>query len=316
MNYIDIVLLLIMGICIWNNYQRGFIVSSLHIIAWIGSLLISFLFYELLNKLLLKVFLSLNYWAPPLSFMLILIFSRWGLDTLADRLLDNITQKKHDHIINKIAGIVPGIINGLIWAALLATFFMLMPLTQVSEKTRDSKLSEGLVTKVSWLESKVSPIFAEALNRTVRKTTLKEEGKSVKLPFIVKHPITRPELEKEMLAMVNRERKKVGLGLLKADPEIAVVARKHSADMFLRGYFSHYTPENVDPFGRMRKDKIRFLTAGENLALAQTLQIAHKELMESPGHRANILNPNFGRLGIGILDGGIYGLMITQNFRN
>lgn len=38
--------------------------------------------------------------------------------------------------------------------------------------------------------------------------------------------------------------------------------------------------------------------------------------MESPGHRANILNPEFGRLGIGILDGGIYGLMITQNFRN
>jgi uncharacterized protein YkwD len=316
MNYIDIILLLIMGICIWSNYQRGFIISSLHLIAWIGSLVISFLAYELLNTVLLKIFPRLNFWAPPLSFILILIFSRWGLDTLADRLLDNIPHKTHDHAANKIAGFIPGIVNGLIWAALLATFFMLMPLTRVSEKTRESKLSEGLVTKVSWLESKVSPIFAEALNRTVRKTTLKEEGKTVKLPFIVKHPTIRPELEAEMLILVNKERKKMDLGLLKADPEIAVTARKHSVDMFLRGYFSHYTPEGVDPFGRMRKDKIRFFTAGENLALAQTLQIAHKELMESPGHRANILNPAFGRLGIGILDGGIYGLMITQNFRN
>ena len=193
---------------------------------------------------------------------------------------------------------------------------MLVPLTKLSQLTRDSSLAEGLVTKVSWLESKLSPIFAEALNNTVRKTTLKEEEKSVKLPFIVKHPTTRPELETEMLALVNRERKKMGLGLLKADPQMAIVARKHSVDMFLRGYFSHYTPEGVDPFGRMRKEKVRFFTAGENLALAQTIQIAHKELMNSPGHRANILNPAFGRLGIGVLDGGIYGLMITQNFRN
>lgn len=316
MNYIDIMLLLIMGICIWSNYQRGFIISSLHLMAWIGSLGISFLAYELLNTLLLKVFPSLNFWAPPLSFILILIFSRWGLDNLADKVLDNIPQKTHHHITNKIVGIVPGIINGLIWAALLATFFLLTPLTRVSKETRDSSLSEGLITKVSWLESKLSPIFSEALNRTVRKSTLEEKDGTVKLPFIVSRPTTRPDLEAEMLVLVNQERKKMGLRLLEADPEITVTARKHSGDMLLRGYFSHYTPEGVDPFGRMRKDKIRFFTAGENLALAQTLQIAHKELMESPGHRANILNPVFGRLGIGILDGGIYGLMITQNFRN
>ncbi len=316
MNYIDIILLLIMAFCIWLNYRRGFIISSLHLIAWIGSLVISFLVYELLNTLLLKVFPLLNFWAPPLSFMLILVFSRWGLDSLADRVLDNIPPKTHHHLINKITGIIPGIANGLIWAALLATFFMLAPLTKFSQQTRDSKLGEDLVTKVSWLESKLSPIFSEALNRTVRKTTLEEKNGTVKLPYIVTHPSPRPDLEAEMLVLVNTERNKMGLGLLKADPEVTVTARKHSADMFLRGYFSHYTPEGIDPFGRMRKDKIRFFTAGENLALAQTLQMAHKELMESPGHRANILNPAFGRLGIGILDGGIYGLMITQNFRN
>jgi uncharacterized protein YkwD len=315
-NYIDIILLLIMGICVWSNYQRGFIMSSLHLIAWIGSLVISFLLYELLNIILLTIFPSLNFWAPPLSFMLILVFSRWGLDTLADRLLDNIPQQNHDHITNKIAGIAPGVVNGFIYAALLATFFMLAPLTKLSQLTRDSKLGEDLVTKVSWLESKLSPIFSETLNRTVRKTTLEEKDGVVKLPFIVTYPHARPELEAQMLVLVNQERKKMGLRLLEADPEIAITARKHSADMFLRGYFSHYTPEKVDPFERMRKDKIRFFTAGENLALAQSLQIAHKELMESAGHRANILNPVFGRLGIGILDGGIYGLMITQNFRN
>jgi uncharacterized protein YkwD len=66
----------------------------------------------------------------------------------------------------------------------------------------------------------------------------------------------------------------------------------------------------------MRKAKVRFLAAGENLALGQTLQICHRGLMNSPGHRANILKAAFGRVGIGILDGGFNGLMITQNFRN
>jgi uncharacterized protein YkwD len=119
-----------------------------------------------------------------------------------------------------------------------------------------------------------------------------------------------------MLQLVNEERAKEGLKALKADPEIQVVARRHSADMFARGYFSHVTPEGKDPFDRMRAGGVKFLAAGENLALAQTLSIAHTGLMNSPGHRANILHNSFGRLGIGVLDAGIRGLMITQNFRN
>jgi uncharacterized protein YkwD len=103
---------------------------------------------------------------------------------------------------------------------------------------------------------------------------------------------------------------------VKADPDLTLVARAHSTDMFARGYFSHYTPEKKDPFDRMKKAGIRFQTAGENLALGRTLKICHQGLMNSPGHKANILNPAFGRLGIGIMDGGIYGLMISQEFRN
>ena len=84
-------------------------------------------------------------------------------------------------------------------------------------------------------------------------------------------------------------------------------------DMFARGYFAHDTPEGRDPFDRIRAGGVRFLTAGENLALARSVQIAHTGLMNSPGHRANILRPEFGRVGIGIMDGGMRGLMVTQN---
>jgi len=318
MNYINALLLIIVAVSVWVGVARGFIISTLALITWMGSLLIGILAYAPLSSLILKVWPSAGVWSAPLSFIITVVLARLVLDTLAAKVLENVPARVHISIANRILGVLPGTVNGLIWAALLAAFLLLMPVTnQVSKQTREGKLAGKLIEQVSWVQEKLSPVFGDALNYAVPKNTVEVSANNpIKLPFTVKHPKDRPDLEAQMLQLVNRERIKHGLKALKADPEIALVARKHSADMFARGYFSHFTPEGTDPFQRMHKDHIHFLTAGENLALAQTLTIAHNGLMNSPGHRANILNPTFGRLGISILDGGIYGLMITQNFRN
>jgi uncharacterized protein YkwD len=86
--------------------------------------------------------------------------------------------------------------------------------------------------------------------------------------------------------------------------------------MFARGYFAHISPEGTTPADRVKAANIRFLITGENLALGPTLKICHTGLMNSPGHRANILHKSYGRVGIGIMDGGLRGLMITQEFKN
>ena len=64
----------------------------------------------------------------------------------------------------------------------------------------------------------------------------------------------------------------------------------------------------------MEKAGIKFGAAGENIAYASTLELAHNGLMRSPGHRANILSDDFKRIGIGVMDGGIYGKMFGQDF--
>ncbi|PJJ79028.1 CvpA family protein [Mucilaginibacter auburnensis] len=312
MNYIDFILILVIGLSVWFDIKRGFIVSSLYLLSWLSSLAAGFFLYAPFGSLLSP----LGFWAHPFAFIIVIIIARFLFDNIITRILNNISDRVEAHPVNKTGGIITGIINGLIWAALLATFFLLAPLTKISRDTRDARFTESLISKVSWLEKKLSPIFGEALNRSLNKTTVEDEHGSVTLPFIVKHPTVRRDLEAEMLKLVNKERAANGLKPVEADEELTKVARKHSLDMFLRGYFSHYTPERKNPFDRMKADKIVFLTAGENLALSQTLDMAHSGLMKSPGHKANILNPTFGRLGIGILDGGIYGLMITQNFRN
>jgi uncharacterized protein YkwD len=186
----------------------------------------------------------------------------------------------------------------------------------VSDTTRESKLANRFMQPANWLEDRLAPIFSEPLRNTVAKPAVHNGAESVKLPYKVARANVRKDLEAKMLDLVNEERQKAGLKPVAADPEMAVVARAHSRDMFAKGFFAHVNLDGKDPFERMRAGGVRFRTAGENLALARTLQQAHNGLMNSPGHRANILQPRFGRLGIGILDGGIYGLMVTQNFRN
>jgi uncharacterized protein YkwD len=118
----------------------------------------------------------------------------------------------------------------------------------------------------------------------------------------------------QLFELVNKERTSRGLKALFWDPIIEKVAVLNSYDMFRRSYFSHYNPDGKSPFDRMTEGGVQYMTAGENLAYAPTVEIAHKGLMNSPGHRANILRPEFGRIGIGVVDGGIYGKMFTQNF--
>jgi|SRR5690554_818200 uncharacterized YkwD family protein len=116
--------------------------------------------------------------------------------------------------------------------------------------------------------------------------------------------------EQRMVNLVNSERQKAGLAPLKVDLDLSRVARIKSQDMRDNNYFSHTSPTYGSPFDMMRSFGISYRTAGENIALHGSVESAHNGLMNSDGHRANILSPNFTHIGIGIVDGRYY----TQMF--
>ena len=120
--------------------------------------------------------------------------------------------------------------------------------------------------------------------------------------------------EQQMLNLVNQERAKAGLQPLQADLELTRLARLKSQDMINKGYFSHNSPTYGSPFDMIKANGITYRTAGENIAGNQSVQAAHTALMNSSGHRANILNANYTHIGIGIVEGGPYGMMFTQMF--
>jgi len=120
--------------------------------------------------------------------------------------------------------------------------------------------------------------------------------------------------EKLMIDLVNKERAKLGLKALSVDMRLTQLARKKSQDMIDKNYFSHDSPTYGSPFDMMAAAGITYRTAGENLAGASTVERAHEALMQSEGHRRNILNPAFTHIGVGAIKGGPYGMMFTQMF--
>jgi uncharacterized protein YkwD len=318
MNYVDIILLLVMALAVWGGWRKGFIIGSIHLIVWIGSMLAGFFLYQYGGNLLQKAFPGLGAWTLPIAFLSIVVLSRLLLGGLFNLILRNTSHETHTNGVNRALGIFPGIINGIIYTTLIAALLLSVPLMYgITQKAKESVLTKRLAVNVGWLDDKLSPIFDEAVKKSLSRTTVEPESdETVKLNFKVNDAKARPDLEMKMLQLVNQERTKRGLKPLRWDPQLLPVARAHSQDMFARGYFSHYTLEGKDPFDRMKAAGIKYYSAGENLALGPTLSICHEGLMNSPGHRANILNPTYGRIGIGILDGGAYGLMISQEFRN
>lgn len=318
MNWIDILLVVIVLLSIWNGYNNGFILGALGLVNWIGSIILAFLFYPYTAILLNKIFPSLGLWKLPLAFIITAIAGRMLIGFVTHKIAHATSAYTNNSTVNRSFGVIPGFINGYIFAAIVATLLLSLPLMDgLNKEVRNSFIANNLSTKTEWANEKLSPVFDKAVRQTMNDLTIHPRSDEfVKLPFTVSNPVVDSSLEMKMIAMVNNERTERGLSPLKRDQQLTEVARKHSRDMFAQGYFSHVTPQGKDPFDRMHDDHIRFLAAGENIALAQTLSIAHNGLMNSPGHRANILNPAFGHIGIGILNGGMYGLMISQEFSN
>jgi len=118
-------------------------------------------------------------------------------------------------------------------------------------------------------------------------------------------------LETEVIRLVNEARKSNGLAALTENWELSRVARFKSEDMRDNKYFSHQSPTYGSPFEMMKNFGIRYNYAGENIAMGyKTAKSVVDGWMNSPGHRANILNRNYKSIGVGYCSGNYW----TQMF--
>lgn len=320
-NLVDLLLGLVFVWRVWRGWRAGFMASASTLVC-LGASLAAALFCA---PPLASTVAGLGWlgepWAAPAAFGLVLFAVLWPLSGLLLPAGRWLPAKPFARVLNRALGVVPGAVNGILAAMVISVLLISLPLhDSLNREAARSVLTGVLSEPVDWAQDRALPLFEPALQRAadyfVEDLDKAHGSDHYELPYSVANAPSRPRLEARMLELLNAERLRAGGRPLVADAETLDLTRAHSRDMFARGYFAHETPEGVTPAGRLRAAGVHFRATGENLALAPNLERAHEGLMKSPGHRDNILNPAFGRVAIGIVDGGSHGLMVTQTFRN
>jgi uncharacterized protein YkwD len=125
----------------------------------------------------------------------------------------------------------------------------------------------------------------------------------------------QPEAEAEMFADLNAERARHGVPALVLDRELTSVARAYAREMLRERFIGHVSPHGSTIGERLHRAGYYYRNAAENLAYSsgdENEAFAH--LVASPGHHANMLNPRFGKVGVGAVAVSIYGTMFVQEF--
>jgi uncharacterized protein YkwD/uncharacterized membrane protein required for colicin V production len=225
--------------------------------------------------------------------------------------------------LDRVFGLAPGFVRGVILVTLFLLPFALVAWVpsfsqSIQQSTVANRLVAGALEVLPVVEGRLGQDLQGGLAGLVVAPPEAEGESSRPLPLgpPAGDLVPDPAAEQRMLELVNAERARVSLTPLVADERLRGVARAHSLEMFQRDYFAHASPTAGSPFDRMQADGITFGVAGENLAFAPNVEVAHQGLMNSPGHRANILRPEFGRVGIGVIRSPAQGSMFTQDFTN
>jgi uncharacterized protein YkwD len=305
-----------------EGIRRGVIEQTLELIGFIITLFLSYLTYKPFAVWLTEHTGIEGFGAQPIAFLLLWVVFQIIYSFLLQVLYPLIPERFRSTTPNRLAGAVPAFLKAFIFLSVLLTLVLAFPVPgKLKAEIENSALGSRFVANSGNVQQYLSKIIGRDIEDTLTFLTVPPQTEEiiqpderVTLKFTYADGVVDREAEQKMFALVNAERVKAGLSALVWDEKIAETARKHSRDMFERGYFSHENLDGLSPFDRMQRDGIRFQVAGENIAYAATVDLAHNGLMRSPGHRANILEVEFGRAGIGVIDGGVYGKMFTQNF--
>jgi len=116
------------------------------------------------------------------------------------------------------------------------------------------------------------------------------------------------DMRNSLSVLINNARKESGVSLLRINDELMRAAQAKADDMLARGYFDHYTPDGLPPSSFINTKAYTNRLLGENLAIDFATPVsAHRALLNSPSHRANMLYPKFEDMGVGVASGQFQG---------
>lgn len=315
-NWVDLVIILILLYFLLDSFRHNFFIILIEFLSFLFSLLLGLRLYQYVAQLLINNFSLPNSISKSIGFFAVVAFSEVVLASAMLFIFKKIPGYiRNIKLLNYLKFII-GILDGILLVSFLIPLALSFPIPAlVKDSVSESKIGSVIFRNTLVFENKFQDIFGGIVDEGVNLLTINPgSNKSIPLNVSKTNLTIDYENEKSMFNLVNLERKKVGVKPLTLREELVPVARNYATDMWQRSYFSHYSPEGEDVSDRLDKAGITYRAVGENLALAPTLIVAHTGLMNSEGHRKNILDPIFRQVGIGIVDNGIYGKIFVQIF--
>lgn len=324
-NYIDLIIIAILLYFASEAFRHGFWVILSDFISFFGSLIVSLRFYGPISQFLkLNFDLNLSI-AKAVGFLIAAIIFESVLGYVFGYLIHKLPEKIKKHKpslanyvgkINNFLGVIPGVGEGLVLVSALLILIIALPIKpQVKNDITESEIGSVLLNKTAIFETAINEVFGGVINESLTYFTVNpDSAESVSLDVDSFKLSVDEKAESDMFTKINFERKKLAISELIWEPTIVPTARAHAKDMWERKYFAHVSPDGKDVGDRLQMSKVEYSFAGENLALASTTITAHNGLMNSKGHRENILDPRFKKVGVGVIDNGVYGKMYVQVF--
>src|SRR3989344_402789 len=316
MNWVDLVIILMLLFFALEAIRRPLIFELLDLASFLLAGILSFSLYNFPASFFEKEFHIPHGLTLVLGFMVV-----WFLSEAIFFLLVRIFIKKIPRLKfpgSRFISIIPAFLRRLIFIAIGLVMIATFPIQpSIKKSVLDSGIGSVILKNAYSLEQPIKQVFGGVANDSLTFLTIKPQtNERINLGFQTDKVSVDSVAEGEMLDLVNKERTSRGFNALVLDEKLRGIARVYSEDMLKKGYFSHYSPEGHIVADRALAAGVDFLVIGENLAYAPGVESAHKGLMNSEGHRANILSPDYAKAGIGAMDAGVYGKMFTQVFSN
>lgn len=318
MNWVDFVIIVLLLFFAYESIGRNFLSEVLDSVSFIIAFMASLRFYNEIAQFFVNAFHVPNSLSKIFGFLTVWFLVETIFFGIIHFVVFKAVQKFHyPKQLNKLS-FIPALFRGLVFISIILVLLGTFPIQpRIKKDILESFIGSRILNETHRLEGPLKSVFGGITEDTFTFLTIKPKSdESVDLGFKTTEFSVNSAMENQLISLVNKERVANNLRPLEHVQVLTEIGRGHSADMFKRGYFAHSSPEGKSVADRASDKGYFYLVIGENLAYAPTVELAHKGLMDSPGHRANILSPEFNKIGIGIQDGGVYGLMVTQVFSN
>jgi uncharacterized protein YkwD len=317
-NWIDLVIFAVFVLFVSEAFRVGFWIIMADFLSFLLSLIVALWGYRWSAGLLRENFQLSHSLSNALGFLFTAIIVEASLGYVFSLLIRKIPYKYWKSKWSKLFGILPAFGEGVILVSFLLMLVMGLPLLPtIKSDINNSRIGGYLVDNTSGIEVRLNDVFGGVVENSLTYLTVKPESTETVAINVAETNLSVDErAETGMFELVNEERRERGIPELILREDVIPVARAHARDMWERQYFGHVSPDGKSVVERLHEAGVEFTLVGENLALAPTLTTAHNGLMNSEGHRRNILDPEFKRVGVGVVDNGIYGKMFVQVFTN